>query len=179
MVRYSELELKYARPIADAILGSRDFRRWLFSGTKYGALDCDFVPAGPLQAALRSPTMKNPYWFNYWCGRDARCACRIGTGIETDMLFILSLPGGTQTALHIELKRPHEHLGEGQAESYPRRAACWSDKMSRPKTVLPHNEFITMLVCGSELASDPRTNHFDKVVVHEQLAKLIQPYPEL
>src|SRR5258706_114561 len=68
MATYSELELRYVRPVARAILEDSTFRRWLLAGTRLGDA---IVPACPVdrevQASLRSPTMKNEYWFNYWC----------------------------------------------------------------------------------------------------------------
>jgi hypothetical protein len=33
--------------------------------------------------------MKNPYWFNYWCPKDSKCVCKVGTSLETDILLIL------------------------------------------------------------------------------------------
>jgi hypothetical protein len=179
MATYSELELRYVRPVARAILEESTFRRWLIAGTRLGDA---IVPACPVdrevQASLRSPTMKNEYWFNYWCGKDSKCACRIGTGTETDILFILGCPDGRCLALHIEVKRPGEHLSDGQAESYPRRAACWANPDTRPRTVPLHQEFLTALVCGRELASDPRIQHFDRVVFHDEIARRIKAYPE-
>lgn len=178
MAAYSELELRYARPVANAILESSDFRQWLLAGTKHESGASGARPAGDLQRRLRSPGMKNPYWFNYWCGKDSRCACRIGSGIETDILIMLDYANGRRVGLHIEVKRPGEELGNGQAESYPRRAACWANPNTRPKTVPPHQDFLTMLICGRELSSDERLKHFDKVVFHDDVARRIQVYPE-
>jgi hypothetical protein len=179
MAAYSDLELKYARPVANAILESRAFRQWLFSGTKHEDAGLAAHPVGEPQRSLRSRNMTNPYWFNYWCGRDAKCACRIGNGIETDILLILEYADKHRFALHIEVKRPGEHLGDGQAESYPRRAACWANPETRPKTVLPHNDFMTVLVCGRNLETDARLSHFDKVIFHDDLVGRISVYPEL
>ncbi len=171
MAVYSALELPYARPVAKAILESGDFRHWVIAGTKHENAYMEARPIGVAQASLRSPKMKNPYWFNYWCGKDSRCACRIETGIETDILLILECATGRRLGLHIEMKRPGEKLGDGQAESYPRRAACWSNPHTRPKTVPPHQDFLTMLVCGRELASDRRVGYFDKVVFHDDVCR--------
>lgn len=174
MARYSDLELRYARPVAQAILDDPTFRDWFLTDTGHvGAR-----PIGPVQGSLRSSTMKNPYWFNYWCGKDSRCACRIGTGIETDILLVMDTKADRRLGLHIEVKRQGEQLGDGQAESYPRRAACWANSATRPRTVAPHDEFLTMLVCGRELAKDERVRFFDKVVFHDQIAERIRPYPE-
>ena len=122
--------------------------------------------------------MTNPYWFNYWCGKDSRCVCRIGTGIETDILLIFESANDRSVALHVEIKRPGEQLGDGQAESYSRRAACWANPGTRPRTVMPHQEFLTMLVCGRELTADKRLRFFDKVVFHDDVEKKVPAYPE-
>ena|SRR5882672_10706136 len=178
MAKYSESELRYARPVAQAILESSPFRQWLLAGTQYEKGARQARPVGEIQRGLRSPTMKNPYWFNYWCGKDSKCACRIGTGIETDILLILDCANDRRLGLHIEIKRPGEQLGRGQAESYPRRAACWANPNTRPKTVLPHQDFLTMLICGRELEADGRLQFFDKVIFHDDVAQKIRVYPE-
>jgi hypothetical protein len=175
--KYSEQELKYAPPLAQAILENTTFRKWIFSGTAYE--DQAPHPVGDLQGSLRSPTMKNPYWFNYWCGKDSRCACRIGTGIETDILLVFDCASSQRVGLHIEIKRPRERLANGQAESYPRRAACWASPATRPKTVLEHDNFITMIACGREAIQDERLRYFDKILYHDDIAKLLPIYPEL
>ena len=123
--------------------------------------------------------MKNPWWFNYWCGKDAKCACRIGTGIETDLLFVLEHEQAGRYAFHLEIKRPGDQLGIGQAESYPRRAACWANSATRPRTVPPHEGFLTILICGRELAVDSRLQFFDKVIFHDLIVEKIAPYPEI
>jgi hypothetical protein len=180
MAAYSEQELRYARPIAQAIEEDSGFRKWLFAGTRHGNALLHARPVEKnVQRSLRSPTLKNPYWFNYWCGKDSRCVCRIGTGIETDILFILDYADNQRLGLHIEIKPPGEHLGNGQAESYPRRAACWANPTTRPRTIPPHQEFLTVLICGRELAADKRIQNFDKVVFHDDVAQRITIYPEV
>lgn len=179
MAAYSNQELRYARPVARAIELDSNFRHWLLSGTRFGD---DLLYARPIektiQRDLRSPTLKNPYWFNYWCGKDSKCACRLGSGIETDILFILDYANEKRLGLHIEIKPAGEKLGDGQAESYPRRAACWANPDTRPKTVPPHHHFLTVLICGQELASDERVKNLDKVIFHADVARRIRPYPE-
>lgn len=178
MAAYSELELRYARPIANALLHNCIFRQWLLTGTTQQNNALEARSLGDLQRSLRSPSMKNPWWFNYWCGKDSKCTCRIGTGIETDILLIFETTTDRRFGLHIEIKRPGDQLGHGQAESYPRRAGCWANSDTRPKTVPPHQDFLTILICGRELASDLRLQYFDKVVFHDEVAKKIQSYPE-
>jgi hypothetical protein len=180
MAVYSELELRYARPVADAIIHSSGFREWLLAGTRFENDYLTAMPIEEIQHNLRDPQskMKNPYWFNYYCGKDSRCGCKIGTGIETDILIILERADRRRLGLHIEVKRPGEQLRNGQAESYPRRAACWANPNSRPRKVPPHQDFLTVLVCGRELKSDRRRNFFDKVVFHNEIKKQVEGYPE-
>jgi len=178
LAAYSEKELKYARPIANAILERCEFREWLLAGTKYELISKKTIPIGNLQAKLRSPGIKNPYWFNYWCGKDNNCSPRIGTGIETDVLLILDCANGRNLALHLEIKRPGETLGNGQAESYPRRAACWANSSTKQKTVWPHQDYLTILVCGRDLSADRNIRYFDKVVFHDEVKQILNDYPE-
>ena len=180
MPAYSHKELPYARPIANAILNSGDFRRWLLAGTTHERDAAQARPIGEAeQRRLRHLKKENPHWwFNYFCGKDAKCSCRIGTGIETDILIILNIYDDRRLCLHIEVKRPGDHLGDGQGESYSRRAACWANSNTRPKTVPFHHEFMTILVCGRELEYDNRLSWFDKVLFHEDVARQIQNYPD-
>jgi hypothetical protein len=176
--RYSELELKYARPIADALANRPDFLAWVLTGTRHEALAEVARHDAPKQQTLRGqPKMKNPYWFNYWCGKDGACTCRLGTAIETDILLIFECQE-VSLAVHVEVKRPGEKLGVGQAATYPRRAACWATGASRPKRIPPHTEFLTVLVCGENLIGDAEVVHFDKVILHNDIAQRIAPYPE-
>lgn len=178
-MKYSELELKYARPIADGILNSSNFRHFLLKGTAFESMSETAIPLWEEQEKLRSKNLKNPYWFNYWCGKDSRCTCRAKEGgIETDIMMVLRSHDQSTLALHIEVKRPGDKLSAGQAESYPRRAACWAHPDSRPPTVYPHQRFVTILACGRELESDPNLAHFDRVVFHDEIEKLIAIYPE-
>jgi hypothetical protein len=163
-----------------AILESSDFRQWLLAGTKHETSAREIRHVGEkVQRELRSPTMKNPYWFNYWCGKDSKCACRIGTAIETDILLIFDCVNRRRLGLHIEIKRPGDELGEGQAETYPRRAACWATPGTKPRTVPPHQDFLTMLICGRNLEFDERIKYFDKTVFHDEVAMKIPVYPEV
>ena len=179
MAAYSELELRYARPVANAILESGPFRHWLLAGTKHERDALTARPIGDIQGSVRSARLKNPYWFNYHCGKDSKCECKIGTGIETDILLILDCDTKRSLGLHIEIKRPGESLGDGQSESYKRRAACWANPVTRPKYVWPYQDFLTLLICGRELKPDKRLQSFDKVVFHDEVAQKIQVYPEL
>lgn len=174
MVAYSDAELRYARPLAAALISNPAFRAWFAADPSLATAKHD--PS--LQARLRSHGMKNPYWFNYWCGKDSRCSCRIGTGIETDILLIFDRLDHGCTAIHIEVKRPTDKLGDGQAESYPRRAACWRNPATRPRTVPPHDTTRLVLVHG--FAEPPVTarHAFDALWHHDEVARHIGGYPE-
>ena len=179
-MKYSELELKYARPIANAILEDASFRNWILKGTDFEVVAAEAIPVGEAQAKLRSRNLKNPYWFNYWCVRDSKCMCRAKEGgIETDILIILKLADNDCLALHVEIKRPGDKLGCGQAESYPRRGACWANPDTRPKNVYPHKYFMTLLVCGRDLQGNRDIGQFDRVIFHDEVMNLISPYPEV
>lgn len=171
------LELAYARPIANAMLVQPEFLGWFLSGTKVQADALTSKPLGQTQACLRSAGLKNPYWFNYWCPKDGRCACRVESGIETDILIVYACTNNRRLAVHVEVKRPHDSFRPGQAESYPRRAACWVNAVTRPRTVPAHHDFVTLLVCDRELKADPRSNNFDKVICHDELRDRIELYP--
>jgi len=174
---YSEKEIRYVRPIAAAILGNPAFRSWILERTRFRSESLTPIPA-EAQARLRSKNLKNPYWFNYWCSKDRQCACRVGTGIETDILIILA--GGTdrRIALHVEVKRPDEALGDGQAESYPRRAACWSRAATRPRYVPEHDDFVTLIACGRNLEADARLMNFDAVLFHDEIQSRFRLYAD-
>lgn len=177
-MNYSEQELKFARPLATQILEDAPFRAWLLKGTRFEDFGAAAIPLGEDQAKLRSKNLKNPYWFNYWCGKDAQCTCRAKEGgIETDILIVLRLDD-RHLALHIEVKRSGDRLGRGQAESYPKRAACWKNPESRPRTVYPHQHFLTILVCGRNLEGEPDLAFFDRIVFHDEIQSMISGYPE-
>jgi hypothetical protein len=47
----------------------------------------------------------------------------------------------------------------------------------RPRTVPSHQDFLTIIVCGRDLGSDPRLNFFEKVVFHDEVANQLEAYP--
>jgi len=180
MANYSPSEFLYARPLANAILNDVSFREWFLAGTKLADMAVTARALPESQAALRSTARARKwFWFNYFCPKDSRCSCKIGTGIETDILIILEVPNGLRFAVHVEVKPSDENLGPGQAESYPRRALCWAASATRPRTVLAHDGFVTILACGDNLKYDERLSHFDKVVLHRDIEQRISPYPDL
>jgi hypothetical protein len=176
MARYSAKELTYARPLVAALVSDADFCVWLSGDERLR--EAYHYPSH--QSKLRSANMKNPYWFNYWCGTcdsSNKHSCKIGTGIETDILLLFAAATNT-IALHVEIKRPGDRLGDGQAQSYPRRAACWADPITRPRTVPHHDEWLTILVHGDSKLTKEELDSFDRIVTHAEVANHITPYPE-
>jgi hypothetical protein len=122
---------------------------------------------------------KQPPWANYWCGRDSRCTCRIegSKGLESDAIFFFRNTHGRVLAVHVEFKHPDQAFGFGQPESYPLRAACFAKTWHERPTLNPHDDWTTVLFCGSECRQDPRLSCFERVITHDEARRAIANYP--
>ncbi len=177
--KYSKNEFLYARPLASALLTNASFREWFLSRTKLGAIAREACPLAELQASLRTtPSARKWFWFNVFCPKDGSCECRGNKGIETDILLVFKSPDDARFAVHVEVKPPNEDFLPDQAESYPRRGACWANAVTRPRTVVAHDNFTTILVCGENLRSDLRRSAFDDTHFHLDIEKWLSPYPD-
>jgi hypothetical protein len=95
MPAYSGKAQPYLRAIADGVFTPQEVRDWMITGTP--AME-SYAGADVLideQRAIRwraKPT-KQPFWANYWCGRDSRCTCRIegSKGLESDAIFFFEI----------------------------------------------------------------------------------------
>lgn len=181
MPAYSEKAQPYLDAIADSVFASQAVRDWLISGTP---AEKDFAGSGVLideQRAVRWRTKatKQPFWANYWCGRDSRCTCRVegSKGLESDAIFFLRNSLDRVLAVHVEFKHPTEAFRFGQPEAYPLRAACFAKTYRARPTVNPHQEWSTAIFCGEEALSDPRLAHFQRVITHGDATKVITGYP--
>jgi hypothetical protein len=178
---YSDKAQPYLNAIAESVFGSQDVRNWLIDGTRVAA---DYNDAGVLieeQRAQRwrlAPT-RQPFWANYWCGRDSRCTCRIdgSKGLESDAIFFFRNSAGHVLAVHIEFKHPGEAFGFGQPEAYPLRAACFVQTHHERPTLNAHHDWTTVLFCGAESLSDQRLSKFQRVITHGEAANVIKGYP--
>ena len=86
---------------------------------------------------------------------------------------------GQSVWLHVEVKAPGVSLLDGQAPSYPRRAACWSDASRRPHTVPAHEDWRTILVHDGDGTLTPEEEQsFQRVVTHEEVASWLTGYPQ-
>ena len=55
----------------------------------------------------------------------------------------------------------------------------WERSTAYAKTVFPHEDYVTLIICGRELASDERLTCFDKIIFHDEVARMIAAYPEI
>ena len=181
MPTYSGKAQPYLDAIAHGIFTSQDVRNWLIKGT---SMEPSYVGSAALvdeQRAVRwhiKPT-KQPFWANYWCGRDSRCTCRIADskGLESDAIFFFRNHSNRVLAVHVEFKHANEAFGFGQPEAYPLRAACFVRTYNERSTLNAHHDWTTVLFCGVESLSDPRLSYFQRVITHGEAAQMIGTYP--
>ena len=181
MTAYSGKAQPYLDAIAQAVFASQEVRNWLIRGTpseqSYAGADVLIEEQRGVRWASK-PT-KQPFWANYWCGKDSRCVCRIegSKGLESDAIFFLRNGAERTLAVHVEFKHPFESFGYGQPEAYPLRAACFARTHRERATLNAHHDWATVLFCGAECLSDERLSHFQRVITHEEAARVIPGYP--
>ena len=93
-------------------------------------------------------------------------------------MFFFRKSTGKTLAIHIEMKRFHEPLSIGQAEAYRPRAGCFRDQRRSRKTLLPHDDFVTVLFCENDSGSVSNLQYFDRVIAHADAAEVFLGYPE-
>jgi hypothetical protein len=181
MPPYSGKAQPYLAAIAEGVFTSQGVRDWLIKGTP---VEANYVGSGVLfdeQRAVRwrKRRTSQPFWANYHCGLDSRCACRIdgSKALESDAIFFLRNNSGRILAVHTEFKHPKEPFGFGQPEAYPRRAACFVNKHRKRPTLNEHQDWTTVLFCGPEVLSDYGISWFQRVITHAEAAEMIATYP--
>ena len=182
MVAYSGKAQPYLDAIADSFFNCDVFRNWVLEGTRAFGPYSNAKILSEEQKAIRwagKPT-KQPYWANYWCGRDRACTCRLegSKSLESDAIFFLQNETGRTLAVHIEFKHAFEPFSYGQAEAYPLRAACFVKTHTQRRTLNAHHDWTSVLFCGDEALLDSRLQHFDKVVLHSAAKKMIRAWPQ-
>lgn len=181
MVAYSEKAQPFLDAIADGVFTSKDVRRWLLKGTWAEMPYADSEPLIDEQRSVRWAKRQTtqPFWANYWCGKDSACTCRIegSRGLESDAIFFLKRADDRTLAVHIEFKHPNEAFGFGQPEAYPLRAECFSKTHTVRSGLNAHDDWTTVLFCGSETLSDPRKHCFHRVITHEDAAQHLEAWP--
>lgn len=181
MSSYSAKAQPYLDAIAQGVFTSQRVRDWLITGTPVAE---DYLGSGVLideQRAVRwrkIPT-KQPFWSNYYCGRDRNCICRIegSKGLESDAIFFFRNSSDRILAVHVEFKHPKEKFGFGQPEAYPLRAACFAKTYHERPSLNEHHEWTTVIFCGPESISDQRLSHFDRIITHGEAQRMISGYP--
>src|SRR5947199_1930902 len=109
MTRYSPNEFLHARPVAEALLTDGIFRQWFLRKTRFADRALDAVPLTDEPKVERTTeTTRKWFWFNCFCG--TACVCKVGTGIETDVLIFFKASDQSRFALHIEVKPPRKPL---------------------------------------------------------------------
>lgn len=176
---YSDKAQPYLDAIAAAVFASQSVRDWLVADTP---LAREYRGASSLhheQKSLR-PGTKQPFYCNYWCGKDSRCTCRIdgSRSLETDAMFFMEAGSRRRLAVHVEFKHAGEPLRPGQAEGYPLRASCWADRSKRPRSVLPHDDWLTVIFCGDMETDGEAVASFDRRIGHGEARRTIPGYPE-
>jgi hypothetical protein len=97
--------------------------------------------------------------------------------MEIDAMFFLQNPQGKKLAIHIEMKRDREPLSLGQAEAYRPRAECYRDQRRRRIGLLAHDDFVTILFCGTGTDVHQVGRYFDRVILHDQARGAFPGYP--
>ncbi|MBC6438540.1 MAG: hypothetical protein GDA52_10520 [Rhodobacteraceae bacterium] len=178
MSAYSERAQPYMDALAKAIFQDQSVRDWLITGTAKGKAFRGARSLHKEQENLRKPT-KQPFYCNYWCGRDTRCTCRVegARGLETDMMVFLEAPDQRRLGISIEMKAPGDQLSPGQAECYPLRAACWCEGRTGYYAVIPHKVWMTVLLCPDADLTAADVTHFDKAIGHSEAGQIILGWP--
>jgi hypothetical protein len=181
MPAYSGKAQPYLNAIAASVFASQNVRDWLIKGTTAEAnyTGCDVLVDEQRAVRWRVRPTKQPFWANYWCGRDSRCTCRIADskGLESDAIFFFRNSLSRILAVHVEFKHPGERFGFGQPEAYPLRAACFVKTYQDRQTLNAHHDWTTVIFCGSESASDARLSNFERIIYHAEAASNIIGYP--
>lgn len=181
MPAYSGKAQPFLNAIAESVFTSQKIRDWLIAGTPAAEnyLGSDVLIDEQRAVRWQTKPTKQPFWANYWCGRDSRCTCRIegSKGLETDAIFFFRNKQKRILAVHVEFKHPREAFGFGQPEAYPLRAACFVKTHPERKTLNAHDDWTTIIFCGSESFGDPGLSNFQRVITHAEAAKFINAYP--
>lgn len=156
-------------------------RNWVLKGT---AAETSYIDSDVLneeQQAVRwhkKPT-KQPFWANYFCGKDSTCTCRIegSKSLESDAIFFFRNRFGKILAVHVEFKHRGEPFRLGQPEGYPLRAACFAETYRERSTVNPHDDWTTVILCDRETLSDRRIKNFQRVISHDEARQMILRFP--
>ncbi len=178
MSSYSSKAQPFLDAIAAAAFTDGRVRNWIIAGTRHEDRYAFAVSLHELQKEYR-PGTKQPFYVNYWCGRDKRCTCRIegSSSLETDLMLLFMAPTGRRLGVHVEFKHPKEALSHGQAQGYPLRAECWRGGGYRPGTVAPYDDWLTVIFCADQELESPALAPFDRRIGHGEVRGIVPGYP--
>lgn len=164
---YGAQEFAYAQPFADTLASDGDFRSWVIGRTIFASQAQDAHLLDREMWATRAPGSKT-WWRSHYT---EACRCEGDCGKETDLLAIFAGRDGYRFAIHIEVKRPGDRFGAGQAKAYPIRAQCWITKP--PRSVLPHSAATTALLCGETdlMGFGSNVSYFPTVFTFEEISR--------
>jgi len=170
-------ELRYAAPIADALLNDRNFLIWFVEQTRFSSYADSCRVMAREQKATRSQVASN-WWRHYYVGKNS-CRCNDCRERETDLLAVMETKGGYRFALHVEVKAPGDPLRLDQGLDYTKRAHCWAGRGNAPKTVVPHDAACTALICERSFSVERKniTQEFSAIILIEDISLKISPYP--
>ena len=176
---YSHMAQPYLDAIASAVFSGQPVRDWLVEATRHASGYKGAKSLHREQGPVRGSGMKQPFYCNYWCGKDSRCTCRIegSRSLETDAMFFLESGSGRRLGVHVEFKHAGEQLQFGQAEGYPLRAACWACRSRCPGPVVPHDDWLTVIFCGDAEKHGQQFAPFDRRIGHDEARAVIPGYP--
>lgn len=181
MAGYSQKAQPYLDAIAEGVFMSRDVRDWLVRGTPVQAkyTGADVLIDEQRRVRWRKGTTRQPFWANYFCGRDSRCTCRVAgsRSLESDAIFFLKDNLRHVLAIHVEFKHRNEPFRFGQPEGYPLRAACFAKTHALRPTMNAHHDWVTVLFCDEQALSDPRLANFQRVITHAEARRAIPNFP--
>jgi len=171
---YGKIEHSYCEPFVEAFDASTDFRDWLLARLCLS----DWVGrSASLKLEQFSVRKARFWWKNYYC-HESRCTCPGLAGREVDILLFCRRTDGRTLAIHVECKQPKDTFSDGQAESYRVRATCWAGGLGGPRSLLPHDLAVTVLICDREAShSLDDIAHFDSVIYFDEISQRVIPYP--
>jgi hypothetical protein len=181
MTSYSGRAQPYLDAIAESVFTFQAVRDWLIKGTPVEAnyAGSDVLIDEQRAVRWRTKPTKQPFWANYWCGRDSRCTCRIdgSKGLESDAIFFFRNSSNRVLAVHVEFKHKNETFGFGQPEAYPLRAACFVKTHHERSALNTHHDWTTVIFCDQQSLTDRRLSHYQRVITHDEAARMIAAYP--
>ena len=181
MASYSKKARPYLDAIAAAVFSREDVRNWLLAGTRHETAYANATCLDAEQKACRGKT-RQPFYCNYWCfwcERAGNCGIRFDGSrpLETDMMAFLESDQGRRLAIHIEFKHDGEALRIGQAEAYPLRAECWATSRYKPRSIMAHDDWLTVIFCGDDAKDSLEVAPFERRISHSEARSMIECYP--